>query len=883
MRARLRTDRGLLVLTAGVVAVVSALLTAVWPLTVRTADEAVSDAVGDAGAGAAVVATVPPAQFRGDRRRDPDAVERFGRAVEDARSGLPDRLRAVLRPSVASLSSPALRVSGPGASRSLRLVYAQSPTAPPAVTWVAGRAPGASVGAGRADVVLDDDDPPWPVEVGLSERAALLLDLLPGATLTLEDEYGQDVAVRISGIYSPDDPGDPAWDVARELLSPAVAIADGVERTSAGALVTAAALPDLRIAVPADELTQRTTFLPDPERLGWRGAPELRREVVSLKAVAGAEVEWDSVLDRLLADAEQDVADARGQAQLLLVGLVASAGLTLALVALLLGRRRAGPLVLARERGAALPGLAAELGVESVLVAAAGALAGTALTLALLGDVGWRWLPPVVVVVALAAPVAGAVEAARATSARRVPANRAARRVADGRRRSGRALLELAVLAVAVLASVALRQRGSPEGDLTPSSAPTWWAVVGAVALLRLLPGLSRLAMRGVRRSRGRLSFFVAARVAAGGLRALPLAVLVVAVSQLVLGSGLAATQQRGQEAGALLTVGGDARLKTAPGPDVDGTAADLGRAPGVRAGVAGRVADRTLASAASTGATVRLVVVDAGAYRDLLARSDLPDAPQLGRLESPADPDAPVPALLSGGPPGLADGLRVRWGEDLDVALDVVGAAPLVEGGTDPVVLVDATAFAAAGAESLPDTVWAVGPGASDALRAYADQDPSVTLLTYDEVLAGLRDDPLREALVDLAVVASALLLLLAALGVVLGTAVGAPARDVSLGRLRALGLPDRGLRAVLAGELLVPVLAAVLTGTAVGVLTLWANTGSLDLAAVTGQDRPPALVVPVWTWLAAGAVLLVPLVLALRLHRRLRRASLARVLRSG
>ena len=294
----------------------------------------------------------------------------------------------------------------------------------------------------------------------------------------------------------------------------------------------------------------------------------------------------------MLDDASAQVADARGRAQVLLVGLLVTAILTLVLAALLLARRRAGPLTLARERGATLVGIGAELAVESLLVAVAGAAVGLAVTAALVGSVGWRWVLPVVAVAALAAPVLGTLEAARATSARRVPANRAARRTAERRRRTRRLVLEAAVVGLAVVTFVALQQRGPVEGDLAPVSTPTVWALVGALVLVRVLPPLVRLVLRRAGRSAGRLRFFVAARVAAGGLRALPLVVVVVAVAQLVLGTALAATQQRGQEAGALLAVGGDARLKAVPTSRVADMAAAVGEAPGVDAAVAGRVAD---------------------------------------------------------------------------------------------------------------------------------------------------------------------------------------------------------------------------------------------------------------------------------------------------
>ena len=886
VRGRLRVDRALLVLIGLVVALASALLAAVWPLTVRTADEAMAYSVREAGPGASVVATVPQPIFDGTRRRLPDAVARVAGDIATTQDMIPDRLESVVHPHLASVISPALKVSGPGPSRFLRLVYVQSPSDPPAVTWVAGHAPRSSAGPDEDAIVLSAEKPPWPVQVGLSEDAALAVDLEPGDRLAVEDQYGKKIDVRISGIYSPDDPDDPAWTVARELLSPAVGMSDGVTRTSVAALVSPESLPDLRIAVPSDELTEQVAFLPYPERVRWEQSPGLRQDVVELESAPGLAsggTGWDSGLDQVLDDASAQVADARGRAQVILVGLLVTAMLTLVLAALLLARRRAGPLTLARERGATLVGIGAELAVESLLVAVAGAAVGLATTLALVGSVGWRWVLPAALVAALAAPVLGTIEAGRATSARRVPANRAARRIAERRRRTRRLVLEGAVVGLAGVTFVALRQRGPVQGDLAPVSTPTVWALVGALLLVRVLPPLVRWVVRLTGRSGARLRFFVAARVAAGGLRALPLVVVAVAVAQLVLGTTLAATQQRGQESGALLAVGGDARLKAVPTSRVADMAAAVGEAPGVHAAVAGRVAEMTLASSVSTGASVRLVIVDAGAYERLLAMSDLPDAPQLERLTAAGGEDVPVPALLLGGPPGLENGLQVRWGPNDSVALDVVGEAPRVDAATDPVVVVDAAAFAATGARVDPDTIWALGPGAPEALLAAAEADPADTVLTFDEALASLREAPLPAALVRLAVAASLLLVLLAGVGVVLGTALDAPARATALGRLRSLGLADPDLRRVLAGELLVPVVAGVLTGLVVGVGTAWAIFGSLGLEEVTGQSETPRLVVPVWTWLAAAALPVLALILAARQGRWLRRTNLAVLLRGG
>src|SRR6478735_3674028 len=166
---RLRVDRGLLVLTGLIVALASALLAAVWPLTVRTADDAMAESIREAGPGASLVATLPQPPVDADRRRYADAADRFALDAKFTRNEVPGRLGSVVRPSVASLVSSSLSVDGPGPSRSLRLVYVVSPTEPPAVTWVAGSAPESSAGPGEEDIVRSPGDPPWPVQVGLSE------------------------------------------------------------------------------------------------------------------------------------------------------------------------------------------------------------------------------------------------------------------------------------------------------------------------------------------------------------------------------------------------------------------------------------------------------------------------------------------------------------------------------------------------------------------------------------------------------------------------------------------------------------------------------------------------------------------------------------------
>jgi putative ABC transport system permease protein len=881
VRGRLRTDRGLLALTAAVVALVTALLAAVAPLTVRTADRAVEQSVRDAGRSGAVVAVVPQPYSRGERSRDPGSVASLASDVEAARSRMPRVLDAVVRPGVVSLASTPLQLTDAGPGRYLRLAYVASPAGPPAVTWVEGRAPRGSAAPGRESVALEPGAPPWPVQVGLSADAASALGLGAGDRLEAQDDARRAVDVVVSGVFTADDPRDEAWLAQPDLLRASTGTTEGAPRTSATALVVDASLPDLRLGVPPDELSERISFTPVARQVTWRGAPALRRAVVGLQAAAGTgddEIRFDSLLDRVVDDALVRVATARGQAQVLLVGLAATALLVLLLAAQLLVRRRAGTLALARERGAGLLDLGLELGVESLLVAVTGTVLGLGAVVLLLGSAGGSAVLPVVVVVALAAPVLGAVEAARATGARRVPANRAARRTLQRARATRRLVLEGLVVAAAVVSLLALRQRGASDGDLVVASVSTWWALVVALLLARALPALVRRVVLGARRTTGLARLVVGARVAEAGTRVLPLVVVTVAVAQLVLGVAVAATERSGQEAGARIAVGGDARLRSAPDVSLATTAADLASAPGVDAAVAARIADARLSSETSA-VDVRLVVVDAAAWARLLADGDLPEGSGPGGLASP-DAAPPVRALVTGGTAEVGDSTQLRWDDTL-VALDVVGTAPRVEASTDPVVVVDAAALAAAGSDAAPDTVWATGPGAADAVRAAAGPDDTVT--TYAGVLAERRDAPLPAALVGLAAVSVLVLLALGALAVVLAAAADAPARRVSLGRLRSLGVPDRTLRTVLTGELLVPVLASVLAGVVAGATCALAVTDHLGLELITGESSPPALVVPWWTTAAALLVAAVAVLLGRREAARLRRAGLAVLLRGG
>ncbi|PUA79060.1 hypothetical protein C7S10_21560 [Nocardioides currus] len=872
MGGRWRADWPLLLLTGLVVALTVGLAAAVDPVTERAADRAIAAAVHDAGASGAVVATLPA--WYDDPRgktRDPSTAVQVRQDADYARQALPAGLDAVLRPGVAWVTTPTLQVRQVGPTKLLQLAFVDTAGEAPAVTYDEGGPPRA---VPRRALGL--------VEVALSQTVADALELEAGDRRTVQDEQGRSAKLRVSGVFTPGDPDAEAWDVSARLLHPVQGTADGLPYTSAAALVSAGSLADLRLVLPADDLTRRVSFRPDPSRVRWLAARSLEREIVSLQASASlsrGDVAWDSLLGSTLERARADIASARGRADVLLIGLLAATLLVLVLAAQLLVLRRRDPLTMARQRGASLASIGLELLVEGLTVAVLGAVVGLGAVVLVTGSAGWAWAVPVAVVAALASPVLGASWADVWAGARRVPANRSARRTATRTRLLRRLAVETAVLLVAALSFSALLQRGvagdgAAGGDVTAASAPTWWAVAGALVLLRVLPVPVRWALRATRRSPGGVGFFVAARIGEAGARALPVLVVVVAVAGITLGASLAESDRAGQTSAALSSVGGDARIDADPQADLAQLAEDAEDEPGVDAAAAARVEDGARLSSGGASQAVRLVVVDAGDYAALLAASNLADAPQLGRLDA-ADGDE-VPALLVGGDSVLRDTASLRW-EDTSVPIDVVGTAPDVDASAAPVLVVDTDSFAAAGAVALPDTLWVVGTGTDAALDRIASRVDGVdSVVRLSDELEARRTAPLPSALIDLAVASSVLLLVLGILGLLLSAAAQAPERARSLGRLRALGLPQGEVRRVLVGELAVPVAVAALAGWLLGVACSYAMLGSLTAGSPTDVE------VSWWTIGVVPILVVAAVAVAVLEWRRIRRRPLSQLLRT-
>lgn len=850
VRGRARTDRGPLLLVAGVVLVVSLIAAAVPPLMTTTADHAAQDAVRKAGPEAAVQAQ---ALFEYDdstdgRTRNAALAEDVKDLRVRAEGQLDPGLRATLQPPITTVTATTLQVTDGSVQRHFQIDWVQNDHGGPAVIWVAGHQPAATAD-GNVDVPVTT--PQWEVQVGLSEAGAAALKLKPGDHVPVQDDLHNKYNVKVSGVFRAVDPNDPAWQLVPWVLRP-VADLDGLGTTRLGGLMSDDSLPDGRLAMLQDQLQRSVWFSADPGKLTWKSAQQLATTVASLKATSASSgahdtsIKWGTQLDSVLRDVRDQVNAATAQASVLLIAVLAGAALVLLLAADLLTRRRATALTAARQRGAGLPTLAAELLIESATVTLPAAAAGLVLAFVLTGGASLWWAAPVVVCGLAAGPAFGTLSAARATRDRRTPANRAARRWAQRTVQLRRAALDVAVLALTVGAILALRQRGIGTGSDTalPASAPTLGVVTGALVLLRLLPAGTGLALRQSLRSRRALAVVGTARAAATATRVLPLLVLTTTTALAAFAVTLDRTTSYGMEQGSWQTVGAEARLDLLPDPGnpqaTQQVAARLAASPGVTQAVAADVSDSVQVTANGQSVVPSLVVVDSAAFRHLLGSTPLPDAPQLSLLKGS---DKPVPALVHTSDGSLRPGMAMQLVKEQNTApvvLRAVGTAPMVDNVPD-VVIVDA----AAGLPFVPNTIWVTGPGAAAAVRTAAAGSHAVIRA---DVLHARRSAPLNAGLIALDWGVFGTLLALGLLGFALAAAASAPERWITLARLRTLGLRAKDTRRVAAAELLPPILIAAVFGPLLALLLVKLTFGPLALHTLTGQTADPVPLIPWW-----------------------------------
>ena len=404
--------------------------------------------------------------------------------------------------------------------------------------------------------------------------------------------------------------------------------------------------------------------------------------------------------------------------------------------------------------------------------------------------------------------------------------------------------------------------------------------------VVRLVPPALRRVARGAARRPGLVGFVGLARAARTGATAvLPVVTVVVGATVLGLLAATTGAVSAQREVAAYRAVGADVRVDAGrvDPPDVRALAAR----PGVRA-VAPAYTDPAASVRSGTGVReVLLVAVDPAQYAEVLRGTPLELPPLPG-----GSAGVGLPAVTSPGV-GLVDGSVVvtrRNEVPVRTVAEVPGLERAVAGRSLPVVLVPLESLRETVPAAQPDTVYvAADPAAARALAATPPEELAPGGLVTGVVSAeGAVADVARLALPALVaatyLAAAWLAALLTLLAVALVLAATHDERTTLVVRLRTLGLPRGGERALAWTEVLPVVAVAALAGGLVGALSPWLVDDALDLAPFTGAvDR---LTVDPRPLVAVGAALAVVTLGALALlldALAARRGRLADHLRRG
>lgn len=732
------------------------------------------------------------------------------------------------------------------------------------IRYVEGRAPTATVET-RDDVGPEAIDAVPVYETGVSVATAKQFGLRPGDVVSLIGDPGDPLLgrtphdvyafARITGIYEvPDEASDfwlddplPIHPVIR-ALSAEVQLLDAVLILDPGAHV---------------ELVAHTRTLARPLRYTWRffvegggitarAAPALvtafrRLEVLypSANVTAGADTAMRTSLLELLTRFQAAWAAAVSILAVTAVGPALVAVATLALIAVLAGRRRRATLGLARSRGASGVQVLWPAVVEGLLVALPAA--GVATLAAILAVPGGPARPAVamgaaVVAIATAAVVATVVPVVRALGLDRRPGDRVVGRI-GGRRK----LLEGLAVGLAIAAALLLRGRGvaaagaggAIEGfDPLIAAVPALVGVAAGIVAVRVYPLPMRLAARLARRRRGLIPMLAARRASEGGAAA----VLLVLLATSTVGAFAAASLDsldRGADLAAWQEVGASYRLEQLDGALPVGL--DPASLPGVDA-----VAEEFQANIplGLSGPQTLFVAVEATNLERVLAGTPVAPVYPPGFTEPGT---GPIPAIISRSvaesPRGVAPGETFTMsveGYALTYRADAVVAAwPGLPTGRGFVIAPREWFLAQAPNARIVPVVARLRADASaagDIRAAVAAQASTVAVASQVEDAADRRASPVTRAVRSLVLAAALVTAAYAALGVAAALTLSGLARTQEVAHLRTLGLTSRQSLALLVAEHGPITLGAFIVGGLLGVGLFALLRPALGLGTLVG-----------------------------------------------
>ncbi|WP_406366473.1 ABC transporter permease [Streptomyces sp. NBC_00645] len=486
------------------------------------------------------------------------------------------------------------------------------------------------------------------VEGAVTAETARTLRIKAGSVIHVPAVERAPLAVRITGVVEPREPGGAYWTAQPVLREPSlVQLPDqggDADKYWLGALL-----------LPPDAAPALLGTLARPERY-WQVAPDTSAPAahdVPRLASAIAALESGPGLGRVRervdpqADATTDLDDVLKSFTELRSGIaplvaVAAFGTgTVAAVVLLMASglaedRRRAELLLLRARGGSLRGVFGRLLAETAVVAVpAGALG---LVAALLAVPHGRAGHAVAAAVAVTALACAALPVRAALAHRSVSVHGARGDITSVRPSRRRTVAELTLLVLAAGAVAALRRSGTGttdsaggSGDQLVALAPVLVGVIAALVLVRLYPLPLRRLSRPAGRLRGAVAHLSLARAGRTSTStALPLLALLTALTTAAFGGSVLAGVHDARDHAALLATGADARVEAthalpASLPD------RVRRTPGVREVTPVSVAYRAQTGvwSGTAGETVAVVGVEPGAYGRLAREVGLGGFPE--------------------------------------------------------------------------------------------------------------------------------------------------------------------------------------------------------------------------------------------------------------
>jgi putative ABC transport system permease protein len=727
----------------------------------------------------------------------------------------------------------------------------------------------ARLAAGRLPVSAQPAGHGAVFQIAVTSATAARLELRPGARIGT----GAGITLVVTGIIQPLGVHSPFWSIDPVAAAPGFTQrnANGPPTLYGAGFISPAELPLLEGSIDPAAMSLSWDFPLALGSLTADQAPALQAGLAAADAVGGVlggsssavynqrSVTLVTGLRGLLARFVQQDGSVGQVLSLLSVSLAVIGAAVVLLGAAILAERRHAEFAVMQARGASRWQLALFAlrpgAVVTVLAAAAGAALAVALSPGSAAPLGW-WLAGLTVAAALAGLPLITIRAHRAARLPSGPARPAARRAA-------RRLIAEAVLAAAAVGGlIALRQPGPPAAGGSGayvSLAPVLVAIPAVILVMRCYP----VALRGlVRLSRIRpgatalVGFARAAQGISGAL--LPVFALILALAVVGLGTMIHGAVLRGEVAASWQRTGADAVI--------DASASSRPLTPEVQrqlASVAGvqRTAAVIVTSGSVHGTAVTVAAVRPAQYRRLIAATPGGAFPA-ERLGGPAaGAGRPVPVLAAQGAAAVvrrgSTPLTIGTRRVIVKVAGTVARVPGVPAGPQVVLPLQAL-----GASPPPPTLMLiVGPRLDEGqLKVLIRRAlPGATVAFRSTVLAALTTAPLPRSAYLAIAAGSAAAALLSLLVVLMTSMLGARSREVTLARMRVMGLGPGQARGLAVAEALPPVLAAVAGGIAVSFGLAPLVGPSIGLSAFTGSTAsvPIRPELPLLAAAAAGLVI--------------------------